>query len=204
MIFESFLGEVYPWYLYLSTVCFNPICQHFVVFCPSVMSNSLKVHGLQHVRPPCLLPSPTHVHWVSDVIQSSCPLSFTSLPAFYLSQHQGLFQWVGSSHQVAKWLELQFQHQPFNEFSGLISFRIDWFDPLQSKGLSRVFSNTIVRKDQFFGSQPSLWFKSHISTWLLEKVTALTMQTFVGKAMSLFFNTLSRFVIAFLPRSKHL
>ena len=75
---------------------------------------------------------------------------------------------------------------------------------LQSKGLSRVFSNTTVQKHQFFGTQTSLWSSSHISTWLLEKTIALTIRIFVGKVMSLLFNMLSRFVIAFLPRSKHL
>ena len=72
----------------------------------------------------------THVHWVNDAIQPSHPLSSTSPSALNLSQDQGLFQWVSSSHQVAKVLELPFQHQPFNEYSGLISFRIDWFDLL--------------------------------------------------------------------------
>ena len=62
-----------------------------------------------------------HVHWVSDAIQPSHPLSSPSPPAFSLFQHQGLFQWVSSSHQVAKVLELQ--HQSSNEYSGLISFR---------------------------------------------------------------------------------
>ena len=101
-----------------------------------------------------------HVHWVSDTIQPSCPLSPPS-PAFNLSQHQGLFQWVSSSHQVAKVLELQLQHSSFPwlfsvplELTGLISF--------QSKGLSRVFSNTTVQKYQFFGTQPSLYSNSHI------------------------------------------
>ena len=55
----------------------------------------------------------THVHWVSDAIQSSYPLSSPSPPALNLSQHQGLFQWVSSSHQVAKVLEFQLQHQSF-------------------------------------------------------------------------------------------
>ena len=55
----------------------------------------------------------THVHWVGDVIQSSHPLSSPSPPAFNISQHQGLFKWVSSSHQVAKVLEFQFQHQSF-------------------------------------------------------------------------------------------
>ena len=55
----------------------------------------------------------THVHWVGDAIQPSHPLLSPSSPAFNLSQHQGLFQWVSSSHQVAKVLECQLQHQPF-------------------------------------------------------------------------------------------
>ena len=55
----------------------------------------------------------THVHWVSDTIQASHPLLSPSPPAFNLSQHQGLFQWVSSSHQVAKVLEFQLQHQSF-------------------------------------------------------------------------------------------
>ena len=72
----------------------------------------------------------THVHWVSDAIQPSHPLSSPSPSAFNLSQHQGLCQWVSSSHQVAKVLEFQLQHQSSNEYSGLVSFRIDWFDLL--------------------------------------------------------------------------
>ena len=62
-----------------------------------------------------------------------------------------------------------FSISPSNEYSGLISFRVDWFDLLASKGLSRVFSNTTVQKHQFFGTQPSLWSNSHIHTWPLEK-----------------------------------
>ena len=73
---------------------------------------------------------------------------------------------------------------------------------LQSRELSRVFSGTIVQKHQFLGTPPSLLSSSHIHTWLLGR--ALTVRTFVGKVMSLLFNTLSRFVIAFLPRSKRL
>ena len=68
-------------------------------------------------------------------------------------------------------------------------------------GLSRVFYNTTVLKHQFFGAQLSLWFNSH-SHMTTGKAIALTIQTFVGKVMSLLFNMLSRFVIAFLPRSK--
>ena len=72
----------------------------------------------------------THVHQVGNAIQPSHPLSSPSLPAFNLPQHQGLFQWVSSSHQMAKVLELQLQHQSFQWKSGLISFRTDWFDLL--------------------------------------------------------------------------
>ena len=73
---------------------------------------------------------------------------------------------------------------------------------LLSTGLWRIFSSTTIRKHQFFRTQPSLWSNSHIHTWLLEKNIALTVRTFVSKVMSLLFNMLSRFVIAFLPRSK--
>ena len=76
----------------------------------------------------------THVHWVSDAIQPSHPLSSPSPPAFRLSQHQSLFQWVSSSHQVAKVLEFQLQHQSVQWTLGLISFRMDWLDPLTVPG----------------------------------------------------------------------
>ena len=71
----------------------------------------------------------THIHRVGDAIQPSHHLSSPSPPAFNLSQHQGLFQWVSSSHQVAKVVKFQLQHQS-SEYSGLISFRINWFDLL--------------------------------------------------------------------------
>ena len=68
----------------------------------------------------------THVHWVGDAIQPSHPLSSPSPPALNLSQHQGLFQWVSSSLQVAKGLEFQLQISPTNKHPGLISIRMDW------------------------------------------------------------------------------
>ena len=76
------------------------------------------------------------VHWVSDPIQPSRPLPPCSPPAFNLSQHQGLFQWVGSSNQVrwAKYWSFNFSISPYNEYSGLISFRTDWFDLLAVQG----------------------------------------------------------------------
>ena len=87
---------------------------------------TLQPHGLQHTRLLCPSPSSwvcsnTHVHWVSDTIQPSHPLLPPSPPAFSLSQHQALFQWVSSSHQMAKVFELQLQHQ---SFQGI--FRVDF------------------------------------------------------------------------------
>ena len=72
----------------------------------------------------------THVHWVSDAIQPSHPLSPPFPPAFNLSQHQGIFQWVSFLHQMSKYWSFSFSISPSNQYSGLISFRIDWFDLL--------------------------------------------------------------------------
>ena len=84
-----------------------------VQFSHSVVSDSLQPHESQHTRPPCPSPTQTHVHRVSDAIQPTHPLSSPSSPAPNPSQHQGLLQWVNSSHQVAKVLEFQLQHQSF-------------------------------------------------------------------------------------------
>ena len=100
----------------------------------------------------------THVHPVSDAIQPSHSLSSPSNPTFNLSQHQSLFKWVSSSHQVAKYWSFILASV------SVISMNIqDWFPlgwtgsiSLQSKGLSRVFFNTIAQKHQFFGAQLSL------------------------------------------------
>ena len=113
---------------------------------------------------------------------------------------RGLFKWVSSLHQVDKVLELQLQHQSFQWTPRTDLLRVS----LQSKGLPRVFSNTTVQKHQFFGAQLSSQSNSHIHPWPPEKTIALTRRTFVGKVMSLLLNMLSRLVITFLPRSKHL
>ena len=144
-------------------------------FSCSVMSDSLWPHEPQHARPPC--PSPT-----PGVNPNSYPLSLwchptisssvvPSTPAPNLSQHQGLFKWVSSSHQVAKVLESQLQHQSFQWTPRTDRSPLGWtgWISLQSKGLSRVFSNTTVQKHQFFGVQLSLESNSHTHTWLLEK-----------------------------------
>ena len=112
-----------------------------------------------------------HVHRVSDVIQPSHPLSSPSPPAFSLSHHQGLFQWVFSNESVL-----------CQSIAGLVSTSVfpmniqDWFPlgwtcwiSLQSKGLSRVFSNCTVQKHQFSGTKLSVEDNSYIHTWLLEK-----------------------------------
>ena len=112
----------------------------------------------------------THVHWVDDVIQPSPPLSPSFPPVLNLSQHQGLFQWVGSLNQVAKVLEPQLQCQSFQmNIQSWLSLGLTSLISLLSKGLSRVFSSTMIWKHQFFGVQISLWSNSHIHTWLLEK-----------------------------------
>ena len=110
----------------------------------------------------------THVHWVDDATQPShpvtpfsCPQSFPASPSFPMSW---LFtsggQSIGTSASASV-LQLKIQGWFPLEFPGLIS--------LQSKGLSRIFSNTAVQKYQFFSAQPSLWSNSHIHTWLREK-----------------------------------
>ena len=100
-----------------------------------------------------------------------------------------------------KYWSFNFSIIPSKEHSGLISFRMDWLDLLQSKRLSRVFSNTTVQKHQFFCAQLSSQSNSH-PYMTTGKTIALTRWTFVGKVMSLLLNMLSRLVITFLPRSK--
>ena len=110
-----------------------------------------------------------HVHWVGDAIQPSHPLSSPFPLALNLFHHQGLFQWVALFIRWPKYWSFSFNISPSNEYSVLISFRMDWLDLLQTKELSRVFSNTTVRKHQFFDIQPSLWSNSYVCTWLPEK-----------------------------------
>ena len=96
----------------------------------------------------------THVHWVGDAIYPSHFLSFPSSPALNLFQHQGLFQWVSSLHQMAKHWSFSFSINPSNEYSGLISFRMDWLDLLAVQGTLKSILQTTVQKHQFFGAQP--------------------------------------------------
>ena len=116
-----------------------------------------------------------------------CPLLL--LPSVFPSI--SLFQWVSSSHHWPKYWSFSFSISPFNEYSGLISSRIDWFDlccprDCQESSLAPQFESI-----NSFGAQPSLWSNYHIPTWLREKTMALTRWIFVSKVMSLLFNTLS-------------
>ena len=154
---------VWSWCLYTS-----------VQFSHSVVSDSLQPHESQHARPPCPSPTPG-VHsdscplsqWFHPAISSSvvpfssCPQSLPASESFPMSH---LFTWSGQSIGVsasASVLPKNTQDWSPLEWTGWIS--------LQSKGLSRLFSNTTVQKHQFFGAQPSSQSNSHIHTWPLEK-----------------------------------
>ena len=145
-----------------------------LLFSCSVMSNSLRPHGLKHIRLPCPSPSPgacskscplswwCHPTISSSVIPfSSCPQSFPASGSFQMSQFFASGgQSIGASASASV---LPMNTQDWSPL-GLVG----WIS-LQSKGLSRVFSNTTVQKYQFFGAQLSLLSNSHIYTWLLEK-----------------------------------
>ena len=141
---------------------------------------------------------------INDAIQPSHPLSSPSPPAFNLSQHQGLFQGVSSSHQVAKNWSFSFGISPSNEYSGLIFFRVDWLDLLAVQGTLKSLLQHYSSKASML--QHSALFMVQVSHPYLTtgKTIALTIWTLVGKVMSLLFDMLSRFVIAFLPRNQHL
>ena len=97
----------------------------------------------------------THIHGIGDAIQPSHPLPPPSPPAFNLSQHQGLFQWVGSLHQVLKVLGASASASVLpRSIQGWFPLGLTDSISLLSNGLSRVFSSTSVRKHRFFGTQP--------------------------------------------------
>ena len=166
------------------------------------MSKSLQPHGLQHTKLPC--PSLS-----SRVCSNSYRLShlilyhpllllhsiFPSIRVF--SNESVLIRWP-------KYWSFSFSISPSNEYSGLTSFRIGWLDLLAVQGtLKNLLQHhrskaSVLQRSAFFMVQPS---HPYMTTG---KTIALTRQTFVGKVMPLLFNTLSRFVIAFLPRRKHL
>ena len=172
------------------------------------MSNSLRPHESQHARPPCPSPTPRiypnscpssrwcHPAISSSVIPfSSCPQPLPASGSFPMSQF--FASWP-------KYWGFSFNISPSNEYSGLISFRMDWLDILAVQG-------TLESLLQHHSSKASILRHSSFLTVRLShpymttgKTIALTRRTFVGKVMSLLFNMLSRLVITFLPRSEHL
>ena len=173
----------------------------------SVLSDSLQLHGLQHARLPCPSPTPEACsnlcpwnRWCQPTISASviafsfCLQSFSASGYFPVSQFFASDdQSIGASASVL----------PIN-LQDCVPLGLTDLNSLLSKGLSRVFSNTTVQKHQFYGN--SAFFMDQLSHPYMTtgKTISLTRRTFVGKIMSLLFNMLSRLIIAFLPRSKHL
>ena len=161
-LFHSFYG----W------VVFQCVC--VLLFSLSVMSDSLQHHGLQHIRPPCPSLSP-------GARSNSCPLSWWYHPTISSSvvPSPSCLQYFQASRSfpVSHLFASGGQSIGASVSPSVLPMNIqDWFPlgltsliSLQSKGLSRVFSNTTVQKHQFFGVQTSLWSNSQIHTWLLEK-----------------------------------
>ena len=160
---------------------FAPLGFSSVQFSHSVMSDSLRLHGLQHTRFPCPSPTPGAYsnscplnRWCHPTISASViPVSFRlqSFPASGSFPMSRLFASSGQSIGASA--------SPSNEYSALISYKIDSIS-LVSKGLSRVFSSSTVWKHQFFRAQPSLWSNSQICMWLLEENIVLTIWTYMG------------------------
>ena len=172
------------------------------------MSNSLRAHGLQHARPPCLSPTPG-VHSLTS-IESVMPSSHLILcrPLLFLpSIYPSIRVFSNKSVLHIRWPKywsFSFKISPSNEHPGLISFRMDWLDLLAVQG-------TLKSLLQHHSSKASIiWLSAFFIVQLshpymtTRKTITLTRHTFVGKVMSLLLNMLSRFVIIFLPRSKRL
>ena len=168
-----------------------------VQFSCSVMSNSLPPHGLQHARPPCPSNSWSLLKLIS--IESVIPSNHLML-CYPLLLPPTIFLRI----RWPKYWSFCFNISPSNEYSGLISFRMDWLDLHAVQGtLKNLLQHHIskasnLRRSAFFVVQLS---HPYMTTG---KTIALTRWTSVGKVMSLLFNMLSRLVITFLQRSKHL
>ena len=186
--------------MFWHTQMFGQICQDLVIsvqFSHSVMSDSLRLHELQHARPPCPSPTPgvypnpcpssqwCHTTISSSVVPiSSCPQSFPTSGSFQIGQ---LFASGAQSIEVsASTSVLPMNTQDWSPlgWTGWIS--------LQSKGLSRVFSNTTFQKHPLYGTQLSFIVQFSHPYMTTRKTITLTRRTFVGKVMSLLFNMLSR------------
>ena len=204
----------------VSIVCLSVIDSFFFFFCMnkhssiqfshSVVSNSLSPSGLQHARLPC--PSPT-----PRTCSNSCPSSLWCYPTISSSVCRPLLfpPSIFPSIRVfsnesalriswPKYWSFSFSISTSNEYSGLISFRMDWLDLLQVQGTLKSLPEhhssklLILWHSAFFIVQLSHPYMT------IGKTIALTRQTSIGKVISLLYNMLSRLVIVFLPRSKHL
>ena len=171
------------------------------------MSDALRLHGLQHARPPCPSPAPRaysnscpssrwrHPTISSSVVPfSSCLQSFSASGSF-LKELVLHIRWT-------KYWSFSFSISPSNDYSGLISFRTDWLDLLAIQGTLKSLLQHHSSKASVL--QCSAFFMVQLSHPYMTtgKTIALTRRSFVGKVMSLLFNKLSRLVITFLQRSK--
>ena len=186
-------------YMNHSSVQFSSVTQSCPTLCNPM---GCRMPGFHYQLPEL---AQIHVRWVGDASQPSHPLSSPSSPVFSLSQHQGLLQWISSLHQVVKALELQLQHQSF-QWIFRADFLEDWLlwspcNPRDSQESSPIPQfKSINSSVLIFLYSPTL---TSIHEKPYGKTVALTRWTFVDKVMSVFFNMLSRLVIAFLPRSKN-
>ena len=180
-----------------------------VQFSHSVMSNSLQPYGLQHARLPSLSitnsQSLLKLMFIKMVMPSNHLILRHPLLLLSISLNIRIFSNESVLHiRWPKYWSFSFSICPSNEYSGLISFRIDWLDllafqgPLKSLLQHHSSKSSILWRLALFMVQLS---HPHMTTG---KTIALTRRTFVGKVPSLLFNVLSRVVIAFLPRSKYL
>ena len=173
------------------------------------MSNSLWSHGLQHSRLPCLSPTPR-------VYSNSCSLSWWCHPTIsssvvFFSFHLQSFPALGVFSNVSIFLirwpnywSFSFSISPSNEYSGLISFRIDRLALLAVQGALKSLLQHHSSKASFLQHSAFFMIQLFHPYMTTGKTIALTRWTLIGKVMSLLFNMLSRLVITFLPRSKHL
>ena len=144
-----------------------------------------------------------HVHWIGDTIQPSHPF----LPLLLLSIFPSIRVFSNESVLCIRWPKywnFGFSNSPYNEYSGLIYFRIDWFELLAVQGTLKGLIQHHNLKALILQHSASFMVQLSYLYVTTRKAIALTIQTFVHKVMSLLFNTLSRFVIIFLPKSKHL
>ena len=182
--------------------------QHSKLVVQSLSGVRLFPHGLQHTRLPCPSPSSSLLKLMS--IKSVMPSNrlvlchpLLLLPSIF-PNIRVLFNKSALHITWPKYWSFSFSISSSNEYSGLISFRIDWFDLLAVQGtLKSLLQHHNLKASILWCSAFFIVQLSH-SYMTIGKTIALTRWTFVGKVMSLLFNILSKFIIAFLPKSKHL